>query len=156
MVEVLLDTAKQMFSEEYYRYEKFVGQADNKNGDTALHLAVWRNHLAVVKLILQVNGPHKAKINRDYKTPLFIAAQNGFKDIVRLLCDTFIFENILGPRGQTVLHAAIIGRDPGMYKCSQPKVVLNNFARSRSVVLDVCVQSNNESIFKLQRNCDTM
>lgn len=62
-MKVLLDAAKDMFAKKINRYEEFVGQADIKDGDTALHLAVRGNHLDVVKLILQVNGPHKAKIN---------------------------------------------------------------------------------------------
>lgn len=44
------------------KYEEFVGKAEDKKRDTALHLALRVNHWDVVKLILQINEAEKLKL----------------------------------------------------------------------------------------------
>lgn len=85
--------------------------------ETALHLAVVGEHLDVVNLILEADStyPHDDK-NRKLKTPIYIAAEQGYTNIVKRLCKTSEFGyTTLGPKNQTALHAAILGRDAGMY-----------------------------------------
>ncbi|WOG87850.1 hypothetical protein DCAR_0207082 [Daucus carota subsp. sativus] len=97
-------------------FEDFIQQAESERMNTALHLAVMGNHLGVVKQILMANPSYICEdINRELKTPLYIAAEQGYKDIVRELCKhaTLALTCIAGPRKQTVLHAAIFGRDKG-------------------------------------------
>lgn len=109
VVEVIINAAKHSFSSE--QFVDFVRQIDN-NEDSALHLAVRGNHLDVVKLIVQYADPTRR--NKDSKSPIYIAAEQGNKEIVKLLCESK-FENTLGPGGQTTLHAAITGGDLGMH-----------------------------------------
>lgn len=104
VVEVIIKAAKRSFSAE--QFVAFVRQIDNSE-DSALHLAVRQSHLDVVELIAQYAEPTRR--NKDFKSPIYIAAELGNKDIVKLLYKTCKFESIRGPGGQTALHAAIIG-----------------------------------------------
>ena len=88
-----------------------------KSKNTALHLAVMGNHLGVVRQILMANPSYICdNNNRELKTPIYIAAERGYKDIVRELADNYSRSRTCsaGPRCQTVLHAAVLGRDKGM------------------------------------------
>lgn len=52
--------------------------------------------------------------NSDLKSLIYIAAEKGYNDIVKLLCEPYEAGNKLDRKGQTSLKAAIIGRDISM------------------------------------------
>ncbi|XP_017240765.1 ankyrin repeat-containing protein ITN1-like [Daucus carota subsp. sativus] len=108
VVEVLIGAVRRSISSS--NIEAFVRQSD-ANEETALHLAVQGKHLDVVRLILEVDRryPHEDR-NKDLKSPIYIAAEQGSKSIVKLLCGTSEFGyTTLGPEDETALHAAILG-----------------------------------------------
>lgn len=108
MVDVIIKSAKDSFSPE--KFVAFVRQIDN-NEDSALHLAARGNHLDVVNLI--VHDADLTRRNKDSKSPIYIAAEQGNRDVVKLLCESK-FEDTLGPGSQTTLHAAVTGGDLGI------------------------------------------
>lgn len=115
MVEVLIDAAKRSLSSDNIRLEAFLRKSENLHMNTALHLAVLGKHLDVVEVILEKDPtyPHEDR-NKDLKTPIYIAAEKGYKHIVESLCKTSEFGYTTpGPQNRTALHAAIIGRDAG-------------------------------------------
>lgn len=118
MVPVLIDGVRCSLSP--CEFEAYIRQADS-NMETALHLAVQGKHLDVVDYILQADPmyPHEDK-NKDLKTPIFIAAEMGYTDLLLRLCrtDKFGYET-RGPGDQTALHVAIIGRHTGTYVTSK-------------------------------------
>nr|XP_017238850.1 PREDICTED: ankyrin-3-like isoform X1 [Daucus carota subsp. sativus] len=118
VVKALIEAAVSSFPSVTER-EAFLRQPDKKNMETALHLAVVGEHLDVVNLILEADStyPHDDK-NRKLKTPIYIAAEQGYTNIVKRLCKTSEFGyTTLGPKNQTALHAAILGRDADCVTC---------------------------------------
>ncbi|KAL8090970.1 hypothetical protein AgCh_040153 [Apium graveolens] len=76
--------------------------------NTALHLAVLKRNVAIVKLIVEVNPNDSHVKNNEGKTPIYIAAENGYKDIIEEICTTCTALSLDGPRGNmTALHALI-------------------------------------------------
>jgi hypothetical protein len=86
----------------------------NKKNDTALHEAVRYNHLNVVQLLIGTDPNFSYSANDAGETPLYIAAERGFEDVViKILdkCKSPIMHG--GPLGRTVLHAAVIRKRTG-------------------------------------------
>ncbi|XP_059068766.1 ankyrin repeat-containing protein NPR4-like [Cryptomeria japonica] len=61
--------------------QKFTDEGD-KRGDTALHLAVWKYRVDLVKVLLDLSLP-----NKKGESPLCIAVKFGFLDVVKELID---------------------------------------------------------------------
>jgi len=80
----------------------------NKEKDTALHEAVRYNHLKVVKLLIEKDPNFSYSANDTGETPLYIAAERGFKDVVIKILDKCKSPMHGGPLGRTALHATII------------------------------------------------
>lgn len=117
MVEAIIDAAKSSASStnrSYNSVRNFLRRCNKKDKDTALHLAVRRNHLGVAKHIIEAD-PSLLIINKqsDFKSTIYKAAEQGYMAMVALLCDPYEAQNNVVHRGQSALCAAIIGRDTG-------------------------------------------
>ncbi|KAL8090974.1 hypothetical protein AgCh_040157 [Apium graveolens] len=89
-------------------FQGFLRQEDRYQA-TALHLAVKRENIKLVKLFIEVDPTHRHAQNRKGKTPIYIAAEKGYTDIVKVICTTCTAPlNLDGPDGKdTALHAAV-------------------------------------------------
>ncbi|XP_059446692.1 ankyrin repeat-containing protein At5g02620-like [Corylus avellana] len=85
-----------------------------KEKDTALHEAVRYNHLEVVKLLISEDPDFSYSANDAGETPLYIAAERGFKDVLFEILDKCKSPMHGGPLGRTALHAAVLQFDIGM------------------------------------------
>ncbi|XP_017240336.2 uncharacterized protein LOC108213104 [Daucus carota subsp. sativus] len=86
----------------------------DQDGHNVLQLAVMGNNKDAVELILKEDPEYhhkRSNKNSDLKSLAYIAAEKRYKDIVKLVCETYEARNEIGHWGQTTLHAAIIGRD---------------------------------------------
>ncbi|KAL8122420.1 hypothetical protein AgCh_018949 [Apium graveolens] len=93
-------------------FENFVRQETDDDWERALHIAVRGNHLNVVKLLLQLDPGYPLEdTNGDSKSPIYIAAELGYEEILQLLCESCSLEYTHGPRGESALHAAVKGLD---------------------------------------------
>ncbi|XP_059448139.1 ankyrin repeat-containing protein At5g02620-like [Corylus avellana] len=88
----------------------------NKEKDTALHEAVRYNHLEVVKLLISKDPDFSYSANDAGETPLYIAAERGFEDVLFEILDKCKSPMHGGPLGRTALHAAVMPSGTGMIK----------------------------------------
>ncbi|RVW72889.1 Ankyrin-3 [Vitis vinifera] len=110
-------------------------QQPNEKGDTPLHLAAREGHLTVVKNLI-----HAAKklgeedtergaaadwkeypdftygANTEGNTPLYIAAEWGFGDLIQMILDNCSSPAHSGFKGRATLHAAVLLNDQVMTK----------------------------------------
>jgi ankyrin repeat protein len=85
----------------------------NKEKDTALHEAVRNNHLDVVKLLIKEEPDFSYHANHAGETPLYLAAERGYRDLVFEILRNCNSPAHSGPLGLTALHAAVIRKDEG-------------------------------------------
>ncbi|GMY32616.1 protein ACCELERATED CELL DEATH 6-like [Fagus crenata] len=83
----------------------------NKEKDTALHEAARNNHLAVVKLLIEKGPEFSYSANDIGETPLYIAVERNFKELVLEILQSCTSPAHGGPLGRTTLHAAVISDD---------------------------------------------
>ncbi|XP_074357045.1 uncharacterized protein LOC141696820 isoform X2 [Apium graveolens] len=76
----------------------------NKNNDTALHYAVIKRHVAIVKLLVEADSTDRHSPNKQGKTPMFIAVEEGLKDIVEIISTTCEAPSLDGPNGSTAMR----------------------------------------------------
>lgn len=82
-----------------------LNKQDDLDSSTALHYAVEKNNIELVKLLLE-NGADPNLKNEDDCTPVIIAAQEGYDKIVSLLIRFNADLNIVDATGSTALHYA--------------------------------------------------
>ncbi|XP_074357005.1 uncharacterized protein LOC141696779 isoform X1 [Apium graveolens] len=105
VAEVITEAARRHLPET--SFQAFLRQAD-EDMDTALHAAVMKGSIEILKLLVESDPTHKHEQNSKGKTPIHIAAENGYTDIVKVLCTTCTAPlNLDGPGSSTALHAAI-------------------------------------------------
>ena len=85
----------------------------NNDKDTALHEAVRNHHPEVVKLLIQDDPDFAYGANAEGNTPLYIAAEWGFGDLVQMILDKYSSPAHNGIKGRTALHAAVILNNKG-------------------------------------------
>jgi ankyrin repeat protein len=85
----------------------------NMEKDTVLHKAVRYNHLEVVKLLTEADPDFSYSANDAGETPLYMAAERQFPDLVSEILGTCRSPAHSGPLGRTILHAAVIWDDIG-------------------------------------------
>ena len=112
VVELLIDAARALSSplgddDIHDPVEAFIRRADEKMS-TALHLAVSNHHMGIVKLIVEADPRDRHIQNRNYETPIYIAAKLGYTHIVKLICDACSAPSIDGPHGTSALHPLIM------------------------------------------------
>lgn len=110
VVQILIDSARQAFQADSHNpvslFQGFIRQA-NRDLDTALSHAVMQGYLSIVKLLVEADPIGKHIQNHEGKTPIYIALEKGYNDIVKVICTTCIALSIDGPGGSTALHFAI-------------------------------------------------
>ena len=84
-------------------------------GDTALHLAAYYQHTAVVKTLLK-SGANPNSINRYGISPTYITALNGDAEIMRLLLNAGADTAYLAPTTETLLMIAARTGEPKLIK----------------------------------------
>jgi hypothetical protein len=85
----------------------------NKKNDTALHEAVRYNHLKVVQLLIETDPDFSYSANNAGETPLYIAVERRFENVVFEILGKCKSPMHGGPLGMTALHAAVIRHDSG-------------------------------------------
>ncbi|XP_017232772.2 uncharacterized protein LOC108206862 isoform X1 [Daucus carota subsp. sativus] len=110
VVEALIDAARLLPNDAHNQVtflQDFIRQADAQNGNTTLHLAVLNDNMAIVKLLVEADSNDSHVQNDEGKTPIYIAAENGYKDIVKVICTTCTALSLDGPSTgrTTALHA---------------------------------------------------
>ncbi|XP_042982883.1 ankyrin-3-like isoform X1 [Carya illinoinensis] len=105
----------------------------NKERDTALHEAVCHNHIEVVKqLLTEVDPEFPFGANVAGETPLYLAAERRFPELVSEILNELKSPAYDGPLGRTALHAAAFyDNDGGM-----TKNILERYGR------DLCKQAD--------------
>ncbi|XP_060671401.1 uncharacterized protein LOC112492240 [Ziziphus jujuba] len=85
----------------------------NQNQDTAFHEAVRFQHLSVVKILIREDCDFVHSANEEGETPLYMAAERGYSDIVFEILDKCKSPATGGPDGRNVLHASTIRKERG-------------------------------------------
>ncbi|KDO40326.1 hypothetical protein CISIN_1g039863mg, partial [Citrus sinensis] len=78
----------------------------NEAKDTALHEAVRYNQVDVVKMLTKEDPNLSYDANEAGETPLYLAAERGYKDVMEDILSTCESPVDHGPMGRTALHAA--------------------------------------------------
>ncbi|XP_057489035.1 ankyrin repeat-containing protein At2g01680-like isoform X2 [Actinidia eriantha] len=84
----------------------------SENNDTALHEAVRNNHLGVVNLLVEEDKEFPHGANNSGETPLYLAAERNYHEIVSIILATCTSPAFNGPNGRTALHAAVFSGCP--------------------------------------------
>ncbi|KDP42441.1 hypothetical protein JCGZ_00238 [Jatropha curcas] len=82
--------------------------------DTALHEAVRNNHIGVVRILTREDPEFEYLANDVGETPLYLAAERGYDDIVTHILQTCTSPTYDGPFGRTALHLAVINKNLAM------------------------------------------
>lgn len=116
VVKALIHGAKSLHPEieSDVKPDKAMMRTTNKTGGTALHEAVWYNHVQVVELLVKEDPDFTYGADSSGYTPLYIAAERGFGDLVKILIGNKSSSPAhSGILGRNALHAAVIRRDLG-------------------------------------------
>ena len=114
VVEALLDAkALHLEIESGVGTDKAMLRITNKEKDTALHEAVRYHHSKVVKLLIEADPHFIYGANITGYTPLYMAAERGYGDLVEIIIDTSPSSDHKGIEGRTALHAAVLCRHQG-------------------------------------------
>ena len=112
IVEVLIGCAKAL-QEGLKNVVKETLEKMNNEKDTALHEAVRNNHVDVVKRLIQEGPKFSYSQNDAGETPLYMAMERGFKEVMVHILHKCKSPAHDGPLGRTTLHAAVIWNDTG-------------------------------------------
>ncbi|OMO97304.1 hypothetical protein COLO4_14688 [Corchorus olitorius] len=89
----------------------------NKDQNTALHMAAENGHLHVSLILLKEDPSLLSSVNAGGETPLYLAARSRRDDLVSgILNSTTEPGALVGPRGRTILHAAVLAEARGTVK----------------------------------------
>ena len=110
VAEVLIDAARQLpplsdgdDDHPVTSFQAFLRQADDKK-NTALHAAVKKGHVPIVKLLVEADPTDTHIHNDEGKTPMYIAVEEGFNDIAEIISTTCTAPSFLGPDSSTVVR----------------------------------------------------
>ncbi|KAL1822411.1 hypothetical protein ACET3Z_009189 [Daucus carota] len=104
----LLKAAKRSACHEDAPYNSFEAlfNITDEDGYNVLQLAVHQNNQDAVELILKEDPAYqqqRSNKNSELKSLAYIAAEKGYKDIVKLVCESYEARNEIGRVGQTTL-----------------------------------------------------
>ncbi|BFG25521.1 hypothetical protein CerSpe_117950 [Prunus speciosa] len=83
----------------------------NEGKDIALHEVARFNHLNVVEILTKEDTDFSYSANDSGDTPLYLAAERGYRDLVFKMLETCKYPTYGGRNGKTALHAAMICTD---------------------------------------------
>ena len=89
----------------------------NEAKDKALHEAVRYNRVEVVKMVTKEDPSLPYDANNAGETPLYLAAERGYKDVMQDIFLTCKSPAGHGPMGRTALHAVAFRNDTGKTCC---------------------------------------
>ncbi|XP_035549745.1 ankyrin repeat-containing protein At5g02620-like [Juglans regia] len=84
-----------------------------KEKDTALHETVRYNHFEVVNLLIHEDPDFSYSVNDAGETPLYIAVERNYKNLVLEILNTCNSPAYDGLLGRTALHAAVFWDNKG-------------------------------------------
>ncbi|XP_043692765.1 protein ACCELERATED CELL DEATH 6-like [Telopea speciosissima] len=94
-----------------------IWRTENNYGNTALHEALLSKHKKVAFHLLDLNSELVVLVvNTKGESPLYLAAEAGFVTVVDKILGAGGKNNVVGPMGQTALHAAVFSRSKGCIK----------------------------------------
>ncbi|KAI9117894.1 hypothetical protein K1719_011036 [Acacia pycnantha] len=113
IVRKLIDCAKSLTRDiDGVGVEKILIRALNDKKDTALHEAARYGHIEVVEVLIEEEPDHSYFGKNDGgETPLYIAVERRYWNVVDTILDNSISPQYNGPNGRTALHAATIFGD---------------------------------------------
>ncbi|KAF7840528.1 ankyrin repeat-containing protein [Senna tora] len=86
----------------------FIRAVSDHKKDTALHEAVCYNHIQVVDILTKEDPQLSNFVNSEGETPLYLAAERAYGDIVVKILENCESPKQDGPNGRTALHASIL------------------------------------------------
>ncbi|KAK0605764.1 hypothetical protein LWI29_030502 [Acer saccharum] len=115
----LLEECKKPFQndqESGIKATRLMLQMTNEARDTALHEAVRYSddHLDVVKVLTEADPELTYDANTAGETPLYLAAERGYADVLDKILTTCTSPADHGPYDRTALHVAVIRKDEEM------------------------------------------
>ncbi|KAI8004739.1 Serine/threonine-protein phosphatase 6 regulatory ankyrin repeat subunit C [Camellia lanceoleosa] len=92
----------------------------NKNEETALHVALKNHHEKVAEFLFELCPCVSSYPNKEGKSPLYMAAEAGFLDLVKLMTaetvEVVVMDNSMSSsETRSVVHAALRGRNIGNF-----------------------------------------
>ncbi|XP_047336140.1 protein ACCELERATED CELL DEATH 6-like [Impatiens glandulifera] len=99
------------------RCREFEGLLMEQNGEknTALHIAVMEGHKSIAQVLTEANQGAVICVNKEGKTPLYMAAEVGWVELVKQMMKKKPHSEIDticdGMDGKPIVHAAILGRN---------------------------------------------
>ncbi|KAL6224603.1 hypothetical protein ACLB2K_003458 [Fragaria x ananassa] len=110
IVDMILQIGKKNRDEGGRAWPRIISEP-NKEGNTALHEAVRFNHFDVVKVLTTQQICYSANVAGE--TPLYMAAERGYRDVFFQILNSCADPTYQGPNGRTALHVAVIRNDQG-------------------------------------------
>ncbi|GAB4837356.1 hypothetical protein Ancab_039586 [Ancistrocladus abbreviatus] len=119
-----------LFMKRYVKPQLSIGMA-NKEGNTALHLAIQNGHEKVAWYLTRSLPETSQSLNMERISPLYLAIEARFQDLVRYMLSKISFGNYLGrtlPK-KSIVHAAIQAQDSVILKIVLKKLrfLVNSF-----------------------------
>lgn len=118
VIEVLINESRTFFqanSDPVFSSFEGLLRHPNCELDTALSHAVMRGYLHIAKMLVEADPGDPHISNHEGRTPMYIAAERGHIDILKLICTTCTAPSFDGPGGATALHAVILNFNKGKY-----------------------------------------
>ncbi|XP_074356769.1 uncharacterized protein LOC141696540 [Apium graveolens] len=100
VAKVIIEAARRHLPET--SFQNFLRQGD-KDNDTALHAAVMEENKDMVKLLVEADPTDVHTQNDGGRTPMYIAVEKEYNDIVELISATCTAPSLDGPDGGTVV-----------------------------------------------------
>ncbi|PRQ19101.1 putative ankyrin repeat-containing domain, PGG domain, protein accelerated cell death 6 [Rosa chinensis] len=135
---------------------QFLIRRRNEEKNTALHEAVRFNHLDVVKILTGEDPEFLYSANDAGETPVYMAAERGYRRLVFEILDTCTSSSYQGPDGLTALHvAAAYGYDQITRRLLEKEMTLATAADGEGYTpLHIAACSGHVSIVKQILECD--
>ncbi|KAI9196126.1 hypothetical protein LWI28_021232 [Acer negundo] len=124
-------------------------QMINEAKDTALHEAVRYNHIDLVQLLIDEDRELPYDSNIVGETPLYLAAERGYAEILKKILDICISPADHGPNSRTALHATVIRNDKGMTKLLLDNGSIQKYDKIGWMPLHFAVETGYVEIAKL-------
>ncbi|KAI8551696.1 hypothetical protein RHMOL_Rhmol06G0206100 [Rhododendron molle] len=88
-------------------------ELENEEGNTALHEALGHRHEKVARILIDRNPNTSYSVNKEGKSVLYLAAEAGFVDLVKLLVDNPVGNCSVERRfrNRSAVHAALLGKN---------------------------------------------
>ncbi|XP_063940927.1 uncharacterized protein LOC108201186 isoform X1 [Daucus carota subsp. sativus] len=114
VVELLIEAARHLppsaIDDPITSFQAYLRNAD-QDSKTALHAAVKERRVDVVKLLVEADPTDTHIQNKQGETPMYMAVENGYNEIVEVISKTCKACFLDGPDGSTALHAAVKNDD---------------------------------------------